>query len=148
MSTNLNAWAGTVHTTHAWLNELRGLLGWQDPHRADLALRAVLHALRDRLGVNQVAALGAQLPVLIRGFYYEGWHPHGKPLRERRKDQFLAHVWKDFRQDPEVDPEQVARAVFQLLTGRLSVGEVEKMKATLPADIRSLWPEEIRVLSL
>jgi uncharacterized protein (DUF2267 family) len=148
MSTNLNALASTVDTTHAWLNELAGLLGWRDRHRAYLGLRAVLHALRDRLSVNQVAALGAQLPLLVRGLYYEGWHPHGKPLRERRKDQFLAHIRNDFHQDPGVDPEQVARAVFQLLADRVTAGEVEKVKKTLPADIRSLWVDELRVLSL
>jgi hypothetical protein len=27
--------------------------------------------------------LGAQLPLLVRGIYYEGWHMAGKPTRER-----------------------------------------------------------------
>lgn len=43
-------------------------LDWQDRHAAYLALRATLHALRDRLTVEEVAELGAQLPMLIRGF--------------------------------------------------------------------------------
>jgi len=44
----------------------------EDRHHADVALSAVLHALRDRLTVSEAAQLGAQLPMLVRGFYYEG----------------------------------------------------------------------------
>ncbi len=149
MSTGLSAFASTLHTTHVWLNQLTELLGWpEEPHRAYLALRAVLHALRDRLSVDEAAALAAQLPMLVRGFYYEGWHPHGKPLKERKKEQFLAHVRADFRQDPDLDAEQVARAVFQLLSRHVAAGEVTKLKRTLPEEIRSLWPEEAPALTV
>ena len=123
MNTGLSAFDSTIQTTHIWLNELKNLLGCpDDPHRAYLALRAVLHALRDRLSVDEAASLAAQLPMLVRGFYYEGWHPHGKPARERKKEEFLAHVRADFRQDPDVDPESVARAVFQLLASHVTAG--------------------------
>jgi uncharacterized protein (DUF2267 family) len=149
MATGLSAFDSTIHTTHVWLNELLGLLGWPDePHRAYLALRAVLHALRDRLSVDEAASLAAQLPMLVRGFYYEGWHPHGKPLKERRREEFLAHIRAEFRQNPDLDPEQVARAVFQLLASHVTAGEVEKLKRTLPGEIRSLWPEAVPVPSL
>ena len=112
MGNGLRAFDSTVQTTHVWLNELRGLLGWEEPHRAYLALRAVLHALRDRLSVDEAAALGAQLPMLVRGFYYEGWHPHGKPVKERTKEAFLGHIAAAFQNDPDVKAEDVTRAVF------------------------------------
>jgi uncharacterized protein (DUF2267 family) len=148
MRTDLSAFDSTVQTTHLWLKELMGLLGWQDQHRAYLALRAVLQALRDRLSVDGAAALGAQLPLLIRGFYYEGWHPHGKPLKERKKEEFLAHVRAPFRQEPDFDPEPVVRAVLQVLAAHVSAGEVDKVKNTLPGEIRALWPDEVPALSL
>ena len=119
-----------------------GILGSQDRHMAYLALRATLHALRDRLTVEEVAHLGAQLPMLIRGFYYEGWDPTGKPLRVRRKEEFLARIEEQFGVDDDIDPEQVARAVFMLLQNRVADGEIEDVKHVLPAEIRDLWPSK------
>jgi uncharacterized protein (DUF2267 family) len=138
--TGLAAFDSTVHTTNAWLKELMEELRWEERHRAYHALRAVLHGLRDHLTVDEVATLGAQLPMLVRGFYYEGWHPADKPLRERKKEQFLAHIAAAFRDDPSIDPEDVARAVFGLLARHVSGGEVGGLKHVLPAELRTLWP--------
>jgi len=148
MSTGFTAFDTTIQTTHVWLNELMARMTWQDRHRAYLALRAVLHALRDRLSVDEAAALGAQLPMMVRGFYYEGWHPHGKPIRERKKDEFLAHVRAAFPREAEVDAEQIAQAVFQLLADHVSAGEIEKVKHILPAEIRALWAENVPAMQL
>ena len=138
--TGLDVFDRTVHKTNNWLNELMELLGWHDRHRAYLALRVTLHALRDRLTVEEVAQLGAQLPMLIRGFYYEGWDPTGKPLKERSKEEFLARIEEYFSSDDPVDPEQVARAVFTVLSNRVTEGEIEDVKHVLPAEIEGLWP--------
>jgi uncharacterized protein (DUF2267 family) len=130
----------TLHKTNSWLKELMEIMDWHDRHRAYLALRATLHALRDRLTVEEVAQLGAQLPMLIRGFYYEGWDPTGKPLKERQKEAFLARIEGYFSGDESVDPEQVARAVFTVLSNRVTEGEIEDVKHILPAELRELWP--------
>ncbi len=128
----------TIEITHTWLIDLMERLGWHDKHRAYIALRAVLHALRDRLGVNDAAHLAAQLPMLIRGFYYEGYHPAGKPLAERKKAEFLAHVAAECSDESRNDG-RVTQAVFQVLAKHITPGEVEKIKGTLPADVRALW---------
>jgi uncharacterized protein (DUF2267 family) len=138
-TTGLKAFDSTVQLTNAWLNELAEEMGWRDHSRAYHALRAVLQALRDRLTVEEVAALGAQLPMLVRGFYYEGWHPSGNPQRARRKEEFMAEIGEAFRDDRAVDPEQVTRAVFRLLERHVTAGEIRGVKHLLPAELRSLW---------
>jgi uncharacterized protein (DUF2267 family) len=96
--------------------------------------------LRDRLTIEEVAQFAAQLPMLIRGFYYEGWDPTGKPLKERHREQFLAQIEQQFKGDESIDPEQIARAVFALLANRISEGEIEDVQHVLPSKIRELWP--------
>jgi uncharacterized protein (DUF2267 family) len=139
-ATGLDVFDTTLHKTNSWLNELMQVLGWPDRDKAHSALKATLHALRDRLTVEEVAQLGAQLPTLIRGFYYEGWDPTSKPLRIRHKEEFLARIEQQFRGDDDIDPERVARAVFTVLAKRVSEGEIEDVKHVLPAEIRDLWP--------
>ena len=141
-ATGLEVFDTTVQKTNAWLNELLQELGWQDKHGAYQAMRATLHALRDRLTVDEVAQLGAQLPMLIRGFYYEGWDPSDKTPRERHRAQFLERIEREFRGGAPIDPERVARAVFAVLARRVSEGEIADVRQVLPAEIRDLWPEK------
>ncbi len=141
-ATGLEVFDTTLEKTHVWLNEIMAELEWENEHhRAYLGLRSVLHALRDRLTVEEATHLGAQLPMLIRGFYYEGWKIAGKPLKERHKEEFLAHVAHDFRNDERVsDPESIVRAVFRVLSRRVTAGEIADIKGILPAELRELWP--------
>jgi len=100
----------------------------------------VLHTLRDHLTVEEAMHLGAQMPMLIRGFYYEGWTLTGKPVKERRKEEFLAHIKQAFRDDERIDPEKVVRTVFRVLSRRITEGEIADVKHQLPAALRELWP--------
>jgi uncharacterized protein (DUF2267 family) len=138
--TGLDVFDTTVQKTNNWLHDLKQVLRWPDKHKIYLALRVTLHALRDRLTVEEVAHLGAQLPMLVRGFYYEGWDPTDKPLRQRHKEQFLARIEQQFKDDDSVDPEVVVRAVFFVLAHRVTEGEIEDIKQILPVEIRDLWP--------
>jgi uncharacterized protein (DUF2267 family) len=140
MSTGIEAFDHSLQLTNLWLKELMARLGTGDRHLAYLGLRTTLHALRDRLAVDEAAHLGAQLPMLVRGVYYEGWRPAGKPLKEHSKEAFLAHV-KAEAHAPEFEPEPAARAVFGLLAERITAGEIEDVKGVLPKPIRELWPE-------
>lgn len=131
----------SLQKTQIWLNELMSELEWDDrPHKAYLALRTVLHALRDRLTIEEAIQLGAQLPMLVRGFYYEGWTLKGKPHKERHLDDFLDHVTKAFRDDVTVNPKRVVRAVFRVLTRHTSPGEIEDVKHVMPKVMQELWP--------
>ena len=138
IAAGLDVFDRTLHKTYEWLADLMGLLSVDDRHMVYQALRATLHALRDRMTVEEVAQLGAQLPMLVRGFYYEGWDPTAKPLKRRHKEAFLAYIASEFNND-DVDPEQAARAVFALLAKRVTTGEIEDVKHILPAELRELW---------
>jgi uncharacterized protein (DUF2267 family) len=138
--TGLEAFDSTLQKTNVWLREIMDDLGIQDRHLAYAALRATLHALRDRLIVNEAAHLGAQLPMLVRGIYYEGWHPGGKGHKADRsefldsiRDHFRTGVWS-------VDPIELVEAVFRVLERHVTPGEIEDVKHSLPADLRELWP--------
>jgi uncharacterized protein (DUF2267 family) len=130
----------TVHETNAWLNRLDALTGWGDKNRAYRLLRATLHAIRDHLGVNECADLGAQLPTLIRGIYYEGFHPAKQPVKERTKAGFVAQVQKAFETDPMGDAEEAIGAVFRLLSEHVSPGEMEDVTRSFTMEIRQLIP--------
>jgi len=142
-ATGLEAFDSTLQKTNIWLSDIMQELGWEgERQRAYLALRSVLHALRDRLTVEEALDLGAQLPMLVRGFYYEGWKITGKPLKERHRADFLAHITHDFRNDDRMDPEAIARAVFTVIARHASAGEIEDIKRILPAELRALWTAE------
>ncbi len=91
--------------------------------------------------VKEAVHLGAQLPILIRGVYYEGWKLSGKPVKGRHKSEFLDHVAAVFRDDPTVDPEKVTRAVFKVLACHITAGETENVKNLLPKTLQERWPK-------
>jgi uncharacterized protein (DUF2267 family) len=131
----------TVQLTHIWINELDDRLGWNNKPRAYRLLKAVLHALRDWLQLNEAADLAAQLPTLLRGAYYEQWRPGAAHVRRRTKADFLARVEDSFKPDPLVQPSQAVMAVFELLSRKISSGEIDDVRHSLPEEIRTLWPE-------
>jgi uncharacterized protein (DUF2267 family) len=105
----------TIQKTNEWIDDISEEIGCMDKEEAYLALRSTLHALRDRLMPEEAIDLGAQLPMLIRGIYYEGYTMSGKPLRIRSKDDFIALVGRELRRNPEIDPEEAAEGVFAVL---------------------------------
>jgi uncharacterized protein (DUF2267 family) len=132
----------TLQLSNRWLNELMAAVAWDDKHRAYRLLRATLHALRDRLPAHEAVQLGAQLPMLIRGLYYDGWRMRDATPRERTKSEFIGHVDAAFLQDPNSDTEELVKEVLKLLARRISPGEVESVKHVLPQEVRALWPPE------
>ena len=129
-----------IYASVAWLDDLMRRLGWRDRGKVYLALCAALHALRDHLPQDEAVSLGAFLPALLRGFYYAGWHPRGRPLPLASRDAFLIRIQEGVHRDPGIDPEQVAHAVFGLLADRIPAAELEEIKAVSPASLYALWP--------
>jgi len=139
-ATGLEVFDKTLHTTNAWLKEMMEELG-PDRHVAWHVLGAVLRAVRDRIPMELTAHLGAELPLLVRGLFYDQWHPATAPERYRSLDEFLQRIARDLSSTRPVDPQDAARVVFTVLTRHLPAGQVEKIRHALPEEIRILWPE-------
>ena len=129
----------TVHKTHEWISAVAELTRLEK-NDAYKALRAVLQTLRDRLHVELTAHLSAQLPMLIRGLFYEGWEPARVP-KKMNHQEFLKAVSDKIVTDRFIDPQRITHDVFMAIGQFIAPGEVEKVKRTLPLDIQELWPE-------
>jgi len=141
MSTaTVSSFDSTLQQTHHWLDQVTEELGRGDRQQAYRVLRAVLLVLRDRLTVEEATDLGAQLPMLVRGIYYEQWNPSKVPTRDRKREDFLAHIAESTQEQGDGDPEALARAVFSVLDRNITEGQVNDVKSNLPEDIRLLWP--------
>jgi len=130
----------SVHLTHDWINELADRLSWSSKRSALRLLRVTLQHIRDHLHADELAQFSAQLPVLIRGFFFEGWVPKHTPLKERKKEEFVAFIGTQMHDTEEYLGVQDIKCVFDLLNARLSRGEVEDIRACLSDDLRQLWP--------
>jgi uncharacterized protein (DUF2267 family) len=140
-ATGLEVFDQTLQKTNIWLKEIMEHLG-PDRQRAYHALRAVLHTLRDRLTVEEAAHLSAQLPLLIRGIYFEGWHPAHKPTKERAKQEFLDQVAARLKGVEPINPETATRAVLEVLERNIDRAEAVQVRHMLPKALQELWPGE------
>jgi len=131
----------TVQTTHEWINELKERLDWVGHRDALHLLRATLTGLRDHLGIEEVADFAAQLPLLIRGMFYEGWQPASTPLKDRSQQAFVDRIEKQIASSIDYRGIEDISTVFKLLNARISAGEVCDMRGNLPSGIRGLWPK-------
>ncbi|MSU91479.1 DUF2267 domain-containing protein [Rhodobacteraceae bacterium 2CG4] len=123
-----------------WLNELCRDMDWAaDKGRAYLLLRSTLHAVRDFLTVEEAVNLSSQLPVLVRGFYFEGWTPARTPVHPRSKQDFLDRVAANFSKVPLDNVEEAVVAVFDLLRRKVSAGEIDQVAHSMRKPLRELW---------
>jgi uncharacterized protein (DUF2267 family) len=129
----------SAEAAHVWFRDAAVELGTEDLHYAARALRAVLHALRDRLTVEEAAQLASQLPTLIRGIYYEQWKPGGARHLAHDVDAFLEHVATEGRLAGETEASHAVAAVARVLHRHVSEGELDDVLAILPAKLRPLF---------
>lgn len=138
--TDIEEFDNAASVAQVWVSGAMNRLGWHDRRKAYLACLATLHALRDHLPFTEAIYLGAQLPAVLRGFYYDGWHPAGTPLPLDNREAFFERVENGVRRDPGIDVEPTVRAIFAYLAAFLPEGEQEELQAVLPRPLRALWP--------
>ena len=128
--------------SEVWINELREELGIEQEERAYLALRAALHALRDRLTVEEAAHLASQLPTMIRGLFYEGWRPGRRQHALRSRESFLEAIEREMPRG-RLAADAVARALFHVLDKHVSQGQIDNVRHSLPHQVAELWQPPI-----
>lgn len=139
MSANgLEVFDKTLQTTNIWLKDINGVIG-PDRQLAWKVLSIVLHKLRDRLPLDVAAHLGAQLPLLIRGVYYDQFQPAKQPTSCRDIDEFVAEVQEWLIDARPVDAIDAVDAVFGTLSRHVPEGQLAIVRNALPESIRERW---------
>ena len=129
----------TLRHAEDWLKPLSATLAC-DIQRAYHGLRAVLQTLRDRLTVDESAHLASHMPMLIRGIFYEGFTPTGKPIKMKNREEFYTTILRQFDLNDPIAVEALVRAVFAVLAAKVPAGEIKDVIHNLPNDLRELWP--------
>jgi uncharacterized protein (DUF2267 family) len=139
-TTGLDVFDKTLQTTHIWLDELMQAIG-PDRHVAWHVLGAVLRVVRDRVPLGLAVHLGSQLPLLVRGLYYDQWHAPGRIEEKppRSLDEFLEPIAEQLANTRPVNVLDATRAVFQILSRHVNRGQIEKVRDALPEEVRNIW---------
>ena len=135
--TRMEQFDRTVEKTNEWINELGAELG-ADKDTTYYLLRALLHSIRDMLTVEEATQFAAQLPMLVKGFYYECWRPTNVPVKISSINEFFQLVKKRYGGKEEVDFDFAVPTVILYLSKK-NFRETEDIKAIIPAELRSLW---------
>ncbi len=134
----------SVEKAHIWINDLADELGTEDRRHAYRVWRAYLHALRDHLSVDEAAQLAAQLPIFIRGVFYEGWDPSSTPERDRDVDAFLRRTAREAMLGGETQASLTVTAASRVLSRHVSAGETASVLHVLPEPLRELLAPDQR----
>jgi uncharacterized protein (DUF2267 family) len=145
MPTGIDVLEKSEQETNIWLSEIGERLDTADRRKAFDALRATLHAVRDRVGADHALHLAAQLPLMIKGLFFENWRPSETPTREREKETFLANVELEVRRGLGVEPEQAVKAVLEVLADHIDAAEMAKVRRLFPENMRDLFPDPGRL---
>jgi len=153
MSANgLETFDRSIHATNAWLKGISREIGAAeeigaaDRKLAWRVLGVVLRVLRDRLPVDDAAHLAAQLPLLVRGAFYEQYRPAVQPDSMRSRAEFIARVADGLEGGGRpINPERAIKAVFSTVQRHVAEAETAKVRHALPEDIRMLWPADAGV---
>ena len=134
----------STQKTHEWIASI-AQAAHLEKRDAYKSLRAVLQTLRDRLPVDDAVHFAAQLPMFLRGLFYEGWEPSKVPIKMSR-EQFLDAVKEKIVTDQAIDPLRITQSVLSVVMSYVGVGEMEKIKHCFPKDLQTLWPGWTAVL--
>ncbi len=121
----------------------------EDTAKAGRKLRAILHALRGCLTVQESMQLLAQLPMFLKAVYVDGWN-YGRVKKKIKSEMdFMEEVRRfdfgsadfDFKEDEDIEINTLL--VFQQLRKYISPGEMEDLRAVLPKELKYFTAKEL-----
>ena len=139
MMTNIKHIHKSLEHTYEWIKVLMQDYNFSNENKAFVVLRATLKALRDRLPLNEVVHLGSQLPVLLRGYYFEGWNPEHEANEINASHDFVYLVKSHLNGHEDINLDEAVPATLKLIFDMIDQGEAKEVKANLPEDLRSYY---------
>lgn len=132
-----HAFDRAVQTANVWLKDIEQAGRLRSRFQAYAVLRSVLHALRDCLPPAEAVKFSAQMPMMIKGVFYDGWKFAPKPLRLSR-DDFRAYVHRGLKEEEGgVVPAVALKAVLSALRHHISPTVLETLQLVLPREVRA-----------
>lgn len=119
-------------TLRDWLASLMSQADLPDRDAAYEALRATLHAIRDRLGPQGALSFGAVFPQAVKDLYFEGW----SPLTWIEGNDITAHISHD---RPDL-PVTIVGDVLMVIAERVGPTLVRRAVEDWPEPLRAMWP--------
>ena len=138
--THVDHFDASVREADEWLQDVMQETGL-DRDRAAAALRSVLQTIRDMTTVRQSSHFVAQMPALIRGWYFEGWEPSRPAAAEHDAQRWLDHVAESVGEGEAISA-GIVRGIFRVLERRMPE-PAAKIKQLLPRELRALWPTRV-----
>ncbi|MFW5705182.1 MAG: DUF2267 domain-containing protein [Nanoarchaeota archaeon] len=139
VETTIKSLDKSMTKTLEWINDLSEDIGYTDKQHTYLVLKSVLHALRDRLTIEEATDLAAQLPLVIKGIYYDEYNPSKTPIKAKNEEEFYAMVDRGLKNNPEISSEQITPIVLGFLARRIGGDEIVHVISNLPPKIAALW---------
>lgn len=147
MTTGLSTLDRAVQSAKEWLKDAQQQMNLDSQEDAYMAMRAVLHTLRNQLSVEEACDLASQLPLIIQGVYYEGWQPGAQRDKIHSPDQFYSEVSENLSGREHLNPQSVTSGAFRTIADFISDGQLQHVKSNLSKNIASLFPEHAKAQS-
>jgi len=141
-----------VHKVNSWLKELMSDMNWDNRERALSAFRAALHALRDVLPLHETVHFSAQLPLIFKGIYYDGWVPKDIPSREvNTASEFYDLVREKLGAGAAKMGNNTIKcfthSILKSLTLHMGENELRKIKSVLRENVRDIIPVSLDAMT-
>lgn len=142
-TTNISSLDRAITNAVEIIDEVQDELGWESKDKTYQATKAVLQSVRDRLQIEEVIHLSANLPLILKGMMMDGYSLKNKPERIRDLEGFLELVQANYDSTMHdmINPEDATITVLNVLNSHIGGGEFTKVAANMPAPIQRLFQE-------